>query len=186
MASNDDDRPPSNVTVVSPRELEDKLTETLQPMLRPGELPRARASITAVVETSVHQGPLPSPRQFGEYNAILPGSADRILSMAEKEQANRHQWERRHLIGDVVTNIVQLFLGFLLSLALIGGAVYCAANSPWVAGLLVGASAFGLVGAFIKGKRLFGKADHALPDLPSLPDKTAAKGGKRNRNRSRR
>lgn len=106
--------------------------------------------------------------------------------MAEKEQAHRHQWERRHLIGDVATNTVQLLLGFALSLALIGGAVYCAANSPWVAGLLVSVSAFGLVGAFIKGKRLFGKADH---DVPSVPDKTAAKGSRgnqRNRNRSRR
>jgi uncharacterized membrane protein len=170
------------VTVVSPRELEDKLTETLQPMLRPGELPRARASITAVVKTSVHQGPIPSPRQFGEYNEILPGSADRILSMAEKEQGHRHQWERRHLIGDVITNFVQLLLGFALSLALIGGAVYCAKDAPWVAGLLVSVSAFGLVGAFIKGRRLFGKADH---DVPSVPDKTAAKGGKGNRRNKR-
>ena len=176
------------MTVTSPRELEDRLTQTLQPMLRPADLPKARASITAVVETSLHQGPIPSARQFGEYDAILPGSADRILSMAEKEQAHRHQWERRHLIGDVATNFVQLLFGFLLSLAFIGGAVYCAAaNSPWVAGLLVSASAFGLVGAFIKGRRLFGKADHDVPTVPDKPVARVGKGDQRgNRKRNRR
>ena len=83
--------------------------------------------------------------------------------MAEKEQAHRHQWEQRHLTFDFATNIAQLSLGFALSLALAGGAVYCAASAPWVAGALVSFSAFGVVASFIKGRRLFGKADHEVP-----------------------
>lgn len=31
-------------------------------------------------------GPLPTPEDFGKYNQILPGAADRILKMAEKQQ----------------------------------------------------------------------------------------------------
>ncbi|MYB34987.1 MAG: DUF2335 domain-containing protein, partial [Gammaproteobacteria bacterium] len=30
---------------------------------------------------------------FAHYDQILPGSADRILSLAEKEQAHRQKWE---------------------------------------------------------------------------------------------
>ena len=36
-------------------------------------------------------GPLPSPHVLAGYETILPGAADRILSMAEKEQAHQHQ-----------------------------------------------------------------------------------------------
>lgn len=39
----------------------------------------------------VHEGPLPAPDTFEGYERILPGSADRILCMAEKEQAARHK-----------------------------------------------------------------------------------------------
>jgi uncharacterized membrane protein len=186
-SSNNDNSPSTEVATVSPKELEDRLTKTIEPMLRPGELPKARASIMAVVETTTvqHRGPIPAPHQLREYNAIVPGSADRILSMAEKEQANRHQWEQRHLTFDFATNIFQLSLGFLLSLALAGGAVYLAESSPWVATALVSFSTFGIVATFIKGKRLYGKADH---DVPSLPDKsgTAVKGGGKGSRRSNR
>lgn len=37
------------------------------------------ASLTA----SSHQGPLPSPEAFGEYDRIRPGSADDIMQMAK-------------------------------------------------------------------------------------------------------
>lgn len=155
----------NGVTIVSPQKLEDRLTEALQPLLqlRPNQIPRLRESISmAVVETTaVHRGPIPAPQQFREYEAILPGAADRILAMAEKEQSHRHSWEHRHLTWDVVTNILGLVFGFSLSLALAAGAVYCAKiGQPWVAGTLVGFSAFGAVATLIKGRRLFGKADH--------------------------
>ncbi len=36
-----------------------------------------------------HSGPIPSPEDFERYDQSLPGAADRILSMAEKEQQIR-------------------------------------------------------------------------------------------------
>ncbi|WP_304455681.1 DUF2335 domain-containing protein [Nocardiopsis sp. YSL2] len=41
-----------------------------------------------IVETS---GPLPQPSILREYDEILPGLADRIVSMAESEQKHRHR-----------------------------------------------------------------------------------------------
>jgi len=81
--------------------------------------------------------------------------------MAENEQNHRHGWEDRHLTWDGVTNITGLTFGWLLSIALAAGAVYCATiNQPWVAGALTGFSAFGGVASLIRGRKLFGKSDH--------------------------
>jgi len=41
------------------------------------------------VEHVEFSGPLPSPDHLEKYNEILPGAADRIIKMAEKEQENR-------------------------------------------------------------------------------------------------
>ena len=41
------------------------------------------------VRRSSFSGPLPSPEAFEKYNRVLPNAADRILSMAEKEQQIR-------------------------------------------------------------------------------------------------
>lgn len=38
-----------------------------------------------------HSGPLPDPQDLEQYNNVLPGAAERIVAMAEKEQAHRHK-----------------------------------------------------------------------------------------------
>lgn len=48
----------------------------------------------SVVEAAWFSGPLPPPTMYGEYERTLPGSAERILVMAEKEQDHRIEWER--------------------------------------------------------------------------------------------
>lgn len=44
----------------------------------------------AIVATS---GPIPSADQLRQYDGVLPGLAERIVSMAEKEQQRRHAGE---------------------------------------------------------------------------------------------
>jgi uncharacterized membrane protein len=40
-----------------------------------------------------YSGPLPPANQFAEYERALPGAADRILALAEKEAEHRRQNE---------------------------------------------------------------------------------------------
>jgi uncharacterized membrane protein len=40
-----------------------------------------------------YSGPLPPANQFAEYERTLPGAADRILALTEKEMEHRHQNE---------------------------------------------------------------------------------------------
>ena len=42
-----------------------------------------------------HQGPLPSPADYGAYEAVQSGAADRILKMAEESLAHRHRMDER-------------------------------------------------------------------------------------------
>ena len=52
----------------------------------------------AYIQARSFRGPLPPPSLFGQYEEILPGSADRMLTLAENEQSHRHKWE-----SDVLT-----------------------------------------------------------------------------------
>jgi len=46
---------------------------------------------------SIHSGTLPSPETVERYEAIMPGVFDRILTMAETEQASKIQLNRDSL-----------------------------------------------------------------------------------------
>lgn len=55
--------------------------------------------------STVHQsfsGPMPPPALFREYDQILPGAAERIMAMAEKEQQHRHV-----VVGKVAEKIAE-------------------------------------------------------------------------------
>lgn len=72
-------------------------------------------------ETSLFIGPLPTPDALEKYEQIQPGIAERILQMAEKEQAERHlqqkqvlDMERRNL-RSLNWNIIRAQIFALLS-----------------------------------------------------------------------
>lgn len=44
--------------------------------------------------TQEWQGPVPSPDQLAKFEQVLPGAAERIFRMAEKEQEQRHSNEK--------------------------------------------------------------------------------------------
>lgn len=60
-----------------------------------GVSPDKAAQIVSVV--SRFSGPMPPPKVLEQYEHCVPGAADRILQMAEKEQTFRHQTAERAL-----------------------------------------------------------------------------------------
>lgn len=75
-------------------------------------------------------GPIPPPWTLREYEEILPGSADRILSMAEREASARHERnaERLRLSAVVLAEDAArtrrgMYIGAGLGLALLGVAL---------------------------------------------------------------
>ena len=72
-------------------------------------------------EEIVRTGPLPPPSDLAQYEQISLGFADRIMSMAEREQTHRHKdTDDRLVIQGKLAKRGQIF-GFILSLVIILG-----------------------------------------------------------------
>ena len=128
-----------------------------------------------VEATQFSIGPLPPPEEFAAYESTLPGSCERILQMAEREQQHRHEMDNKILEND--STLVKIKSGNLeiekqyasmtsrnsllgiISAATIGmgavfGGIYFGINANATAGTVI--SVVGLssiIGAFIYGTR---------------------------------
>ncbi len=49
------------------------------------------------------------------FNAVIPGGAERLLAMAERQEAHRQQLENRHLAGQQRRSWAGLIAGFALA-----------------------------------------------------------------------
>lgn len=114
-----------------------------------------RAEITEIKTFLQHfSGPLPPPEAFAKYDQTLTGAADRILTMAEKQQGNRLEMQNKILKSDIINEKLGLLFGFLIALSAIGGGVYCAhIGQTWAAVAIGGGGVAGLVAAFVQGTR---------------------------------
>ena len=107
----------------------------------------------AYLEAQSFQGPLPPPSLFGQYEQILPGSADRILILAEKEQSHRHKWESDVLVAQKSDVGRGQWMGFGLGMAGLIVAFFCSYfGFPVVAAASIGTVLAGIVTAFLKGR----------------------------------
>ena len=103
-------------------------------------LPRA----TPDGSISIRTGPLPTPEELFHYQQLIPGSADRIIAMAEREQAHRMNIEdmqsrsdirhrdelvaaqRQNAAGVFRSDMAGQILGAAVALTATGGAIYTA------------------------------------------------------------
>lgn len=75
-------------------------------------------------QLTLESRPIPHPDDFRGYEEVLPGSADRILKMAEKEQESRIDQEKT-IINDVSrSNYRSQIFGFILGLLGISGTIF--------------------------------------------------------------
>ena len=121
--------------------------------------PESLREIRQVSISRSRSAPIPPPGDFERYEAILPGAADRILTMAEKAQGRRHdrarmalETERLVVQGESRRSFLGVVAAFIISLLCIGGGVYLIANGQvWAGTALVGFDLAGLVAVFIYG-----------------------------------
>jgi uncharacterized membrane protein len=107
--------------------------------------PKAR-----LIATATYQGPLPDPMAFNAYNQILPGSADRILKMAEKAQDAEVEGMRAAISHE---KRIHTTLRWIVLPSLTGGFVLAAVNNnPISYAILIGELA-SLVYAFFRSQK---------------------------------
>jgi len=109
----------------------------------------AASAISANLVEVHHQvsGPLPAPEDLAAYERTLSGASNRIITMAETEQAHRHKQESQVTLANIQaqqrqldiaalqvssikwSDLVGQVLGWSVSIAAVGGAIYLAMNN---------------------------------------------------------
>jgi len=80
----------------------------------------------AIIRQESYSGPIPHPTLFEGYERILPGSADRILKMAEQQQSHRIEIENLAIKSQLKANRRGQIFGFLLMIVCLGLGGYLA------------------------------------------------------------
>ncbi len=103
-------------------------------------------------------GPIPHPDIIEKYERILPGAADRIISMAENQATHRQDMERKMIESEARDGLLGVVFAFLLGIGCLIACVVVVCLVPKSAGAI--SSAFlGVTGigsittSFIKSTR---------------------------------
>ena len=113
-----------------------------------------RSTTSVAVQTTSHSGPIPSSQELANYDLIIPGSAERILQMAEAN--NQHQIDLEILA--LTSARKEQFLGQIFAL-LVTTMAFASAITAMIMGysetasIIAGTTVVGLAIAFIKGAK---------------------------------
>lgn len=95
--------------------------------------------VSQVIREIQFSGPIPPPNIINEYEKILPGSADRILAMAEKQSKHRQTMEKMMIQAESRDSLLGILFGFLLGIGCVVAAIVMSIVYPSSAGVISGA-----------------------------------------------
>lgn len=112
----------------------------------------------AKVMQSEFSGPIPPPSIIKEYEAILPGAAERIMSMAEMQSAHRQDMEREIISTESRDSLLGIICAFILGIGCIVAAIVIVVlvpeNAGAISGSILGVAGMGsIIATFIKSTR---------------------------------
>ncbi len=115
----------------------------------------------AILQHTSFQGPIPHPEILAKYEDVLPGAADRIIQMAERESAHRQSLEKYDAEAALELNrrneslafysgvCGQIVAGIITVLAIAGGVICILNGHIWPGGFLGGSPIAAIVYIFI-------------------------------------
>lgn len=145
--------PPDNLpATVDP--LKEEIERQLGPLVQQGVREEAVRRVLSVVYQESFAGPIAHPRHLAAYEQILPGSAERIIRMAEKAQDHNVAMERMVVNAEIADTKRGMLFGFaaltiLLALATMFGLL----GQPVIAGLFLTATLLSAVPVFVNGRK---------------------------------
>lgn len=106
------------------------------------------------VEQSAFAGPLPPPEVLANYNQILPGLAERIVTMAETQSRHRQHIEEIAIASKIQNERHGQYLAFILAAIALVGSFWVIALGKSPAGItgIIGTLAT-LAAVFVYGRR---------------------------------
>ena len=103
-------------------------------------------------QVSEYRGPIPKPEDLAQYDAILPGSAERILAMAEDQASHRRDLESRALDAKMRQTDRGQHYGLTIGLVgLVASAFMASIGAVVPAGIVGGTTIVSLVAVFVVG-----------------------------------
>jgi len=123
-------------------------------LLNEQQLEEVVVRVVQVITEENFSGPIAHPKHMREYEEILPGSAERIFSMAEAAQRHNQEADRSFLNASLKVSLHGMYLGFAALVLLIFGAIYVGMNGNNIlAGFLLAAGLLSGAAKLIHGGR---------------------------------
>lgn len=107
------------------------------------------------VQHKSHSGPLPDAETLIQYNSVIPNGADRIMTMAERQQSHRISLENKLVTSQSNQSKMGQIFGLVIGLVGIGCGTFLAAiGATTVGGIIAGGTVVSLVSVFVIGKSI--------------------------------
>jgi len=135
-------------------DIETAVERTLEGKVARRDLPDVARQITQLIVNEQFSGPLPHPKHMRDYEAALPGAAERILAMAELSLQSSVKLNADILAAETQDRKRGMYLGagLFALLILCGFGSIFVTDDAIVPGLFLGAAAIGGITAFIRGR----------------------------------
>lgn len=107
-----------------------------------------------VITAQQFSGPLPPPEILRRYNETVPGCAERIIAMAERQGAHRQGLESKVINSNIINERMGMLLGFALCVAALSAGTYLilqGKDATGIAAIIIALASPAAV--FIYGKR---------------------------------
>ncbi len=105
------------------------------------------------VTFSEFAGPIPPPEILERYNAVVPNAAERIITMAEKQQEHRISIENKVVSSNIFNEKFGIICSLIIGLTGLICATICAMNGAQTTAVVIGgATLTSLVGVFVYGR----------------------------------
>lgn len=153
MAKSPEERNPSAIVEANDSELATEIARRIESIVPRNQQAQVVAQVVSIFQQERFSGPIAHPRHLREYEEILPGSAERIVQMAEESLKHRHELQNRVMQADMDDTRAGRNYGFISLVVLAIGAAFCIwMGNTTGAGLFLGAGTLGAIGKFIDGR----------------------------------
>ena len=107
-----------------------------------------------IVRSETYSGILPPPAMLEHYDKIVPGSAERLIKMAENQSQHRMKLESQVIHSDSRNSTIGVISALIITVGTLVLAGYAIKMGQTLAGGVIGSLGIAsIVGAFIYGTR---------------------------------
>lgn len=117
--------------------------------------PQRGGEIIQTESAMFYSAPLPPASEFAKYENVLPGSADRIIKLAENQNRHRRFIENIVVIVDSIKSITGLIFALVIVLAGLASSVYLIIQDKPIGGFVTLITPLGTIAVAFLGQKLF-------------------------------